>query len=312
MSIVALLFGALLGLALTAASAATAWWAGANGGGMVYVVAGNAFTVLFLWGLLVLLRLLAVPERQPFYRTALRAAVVVTVLGFLTWPSAHAAGVVRATERVATASAELVAAIEAFESEHGLPPGRLIHLLPDYLEVLPSTGLGIGALHTYERCDTVASSGVRMWWDVGAAGPSARDGVLDPTTGPEDRATFTALVGSAGRVESTRTYRIGRMTDPAPFDRQQWDQAGEHRRGQALALTDGHPWRGATREAMVQHLGPPDGEAPAPETTFALRAGMDLGTESPGQHVYLDAACEPTWQRWAGTPPLRTWFYLAP
>lgn len=306
------LFGALLGAGLTAASAATAWWAGANGAGMVYVVAGNAFTVLFLWGLLVLLRLLAVPERQPVYGRALRAAIVVTVLGFATWRPAHAAGVAEATLRVADASAALIEAIEAYETERGIPPGRLIHLLPDYLDVLPSTGLGLGALHAYERCETVEPTGTRLWWDVGAAGPSARDGILDSTTGPEDRATFSALIGSTGRVESTRTHRIGRMTDPAPFDRQQWDLAGERRRGQALALTDGQPWRGATREAIEHHLGAPDGEAPAPETTFALRAGMDLGTETPGQHVYLDAACEPSWRRWTAAPPLRAWFYLPP
>lgn len=305
-------FGVAIGALLAFAIAATSWWTGANGGGGVYAVAGNAFTVLAIWGWLGLVVLLATGERRVQAKRRARIAVLVSVTGMIAAPAAHQQGVRAATSLVAETSGPVIAAIEAWEADNGAPPARLHHLVPSYLDVVPETALELGRLYTYERVSTLAATGRRLTWDVGPAGPSSRDGVLDPSTGSPERASFAALIGSAGRVESVRAWRIDRMTDPVAFDAGAWRAApGNARRGAALTLAREDRWVGATEAELVAALGPPEGEHPTVETTFALRVGMDIGNERPGQHVYLDAECEPQWQRWTGeAPAVRSWFYL--
>lgn len=303
--------GLAIGIALAAVIAATAWWTGANGAGGWYVAAGNAFTILFIWGWLGLMLLFATGDRRLRARQTARVAIAVSCLGLPAAPFAHKAGVEVATGRVAEAAAPVLAAIEAWEADRGTPPARLHYLVPEYLPALPDTTLDLGRLYTYERAATTEPLGERLWWDVGPAGPSSRDGVLDPSTGPNDRATFTALIGSAGRVESTRAWRIDRMTDAAPFDADAWATPGTARRGAALTIARDDRYAGLTEPELIDALGPPDGREPAPETTWALRVGMDLNVEFPGQHVYLEAASDPPWRRWSGAPPaVGRWFYL--
>lgn len=56
----------------------------------------------------------------------------------------------RAAEGVAGRSAPLVAALRAYERDHGGAPGRLDDLVPQYLPAVPGTGMGACPEHRYE------------------------------------------------------------------------------------------------------------------------------------------------------------------
>jgi hypothetical protein len=82
----------------------------------------------------------------------------------------------RTFESLAERSAPLVAAIKAYEQEHGNPPVSLEELVPGFLSAIPQTGMGAYPNYEYAYACTIR----REYFDAWGLGVSVPRGFLRP------------------------------------------------------------------------------------------------------------------------------------
>jgi hypothetical protein len=142
-------------------------------------------TTIFLWGqLFYALAMLAALVASPVLVVRLfsgrerRATVFYLFVCFLL--IACGVGGVRLGQRTRRAgmrsftdrSQELISAIDAFEREHSAPPKSLDQLVPDYLPIVPSTGMMAYPEYTYRTGDDAAEYYLGNPWALTVSTPS--------------------------------------------------------------------------------------------------------------------------------------------
>lgn len=142
-------------------------------------------TSLFLWGealiaMLVVFTLLAVPgflvglfftrSRRLSCEALLVAVLLIPcgLLGIFLGQKVRTAGMLAFTQR----SQLLVAAITRYEQDHSRPPHSLADLVPDYLPVIPSTGMMAAPEYHYHTGDEARDQYCRNPWALSVQTPS--------------------------------------------------------------------------------------------------------------------------------------------
>jgi hypothetical protein len=91
---------------------------------------------------------------KPFYRTTARSLLIWSSLYIFLMIITSGAGYTARLygfHRIARNSAPLVAAINAYNQQHGQPPQNLSDLVPNYLAKVPDTGMGAYPEYLYDR-----------------------------------------------------------------------------------------------------------------------------------------------------------------
>jgi len=114
-------------------------------------------------GLVISLVLVLMPSARREGLTAFVTGIVFLAVMFLVAPQI---GQIRTNgfRKAAQNAKPLIAAIGAYEREHGAPPADLAGLVPEYLAAIPATGLGAYPAYDYEAKPQTAENNFGNSW----------------------------------------------------------------------------------------------------------------------------------------------------
>ena len=170
-------------------------------------------------------------------------------------------------ERLAERSTLLVNAIYEYERSHGKPPAKLEHLVPEFLPVVPKTGMGAYPDYKYDVFSNTKST--QVWYDLGSReGRKIKDLGRIPEGNPK-HAVVAFTFNAENEVIEAKLDRMPEDHDQVPFDQDLWLQK-KSRIEMIRSLPETLNMEGMNGGELIAFLGEPDGQSVTLKTPWEL------------------------------------------
>ncbi len=177
-------------------------------------------------------------------------------------------------EQVTQVAKPLIAAIDRYVADTGVPPARLADIVPNYIRQIPATGLDDHPEFDYR---SFASRPARLvWYDLGSRRgiPMAKPAKFPD--GDQDHAIMILILDSQGRITSASIDRPPKGLKGLDFNTEKWKQ-NINRMPMALNLPDVYRLDGMPAKVFEGLLGVPDGTRDVENVPWELRINCSTG-----------------------------------
>lgn len=247
----------------------------------------------------VLLTLIGVLAATPFM--ALVAA------RFLTEPSRqHAFAAVEENAR------PLVQALVRYIEKNGAAPATLDQFVPVELAALPSPGLAGYDAFAYQAFAGSSRSRTLVWYDLGPRKGRSDQRLWIYPDGNADHALLACELDGGNKVDKCFADRMPTERRDEPWSPEAWEQRRAFRWLLVPSLAREGGLVGATREALVAKLGPPDGERALIDTPWELSVVFSRSDDGDERLFYWPTGHYPTVLDRAIVSRVGTWAYARP
>lgn len=273
---------------------------------LVAIAAAVVVLALVCWGVARVRRVGSLPRVRQMARASMAWSAAFAVSTLVLLPVAFS---VRSLSfRVlAWRSEPLVAAIHAFQHEHGAPPPSLVALVPGYLSAVPATGMQ--AYPDYEYSVFRASSSRAMhWYDLGNRQGAKVEGLAVWDAGDFDHAIMILITDHADTVIEVEIDRLPTVSEELPFDKAAWTSRVDRiamARDVELAIKP----VGRTLGDVVETLGPPAGSSLLARPEWELKVGCGEALKF-DRFVYWPSETYPAAMYGGSTRRIGDWAYI--
>jgi len=201
--------------------------------------------------------------RREYIRLGVVAAFSISLLFAVWWVDGALQR--QAIGRVTVRGALLVNGIGRYQQEHGRPPRTLTALVPEFMESIPSTGIGVCPQFQYRLLNAMVT-----WYDLGLHHGDYERSLHLHAVGHPSRAHLAFSVGFDNRVTRVELSRLPRRAGYDFFDPDRWQREPASRASMARDLVASGILIGRSPPEVVRLLGKSTGGKQGKNTPWEL------------------------------------------